>query len=182
MQIMEMMNEEYPGKFSMSKSRIKIWTQMLSDLDSEPILAAGYHLVSTGGEWPPAIGTVRLIAKRLTIGELHPQTAMEAWENVQLKIQHKDVELSWQEKKALSRVGSIYDLRRSEKQSFDRANFIKSFEDVIKTEEQELVTMPNVAALVASASAELPKLESAGKSKSDVAEITASLKKEMGEI
>jgi hypothetical protein len=153
---------------------------MLSDVDSESILAAGYHLVSIGKEWPPAIGTVRLTAMRLSIGELEPQTAEEAWENVYSKIQHKDVVLSDIEKQALRGVGSIYDLRRSEDISFARASFVKNFRQIMQRREQKLVKMPNVAMAELMASEKHKQL--AGKTDDDVSGITGQLVNGMSEI
>ena len=138
------MKAEYPGKFSLSEERVDTWCHMLSDLDSENILAAGYHLVSTGGEWPPAIGTVRLTAKRIETGQMVPVSATEAWGNVYKRIQHRDVFLTVEEKEALQGVGSIYDLRRSEDLSFDRSIFIKNYEQQQKRRDLELTIMPDV--------------------------------------
>lgn len=143
----------------MNKSRINVWSEMLSDLNSEHILAAGYHIISNGEKFPPPVGEVRRTAKRIERGSVNPPSALESWERVMMKVRQKDIELTRLEKKALSRIGSIYDLRRSENMSFDRAAYIKSFEEILQSEEKQMMTMPNVLALAAASGNEAKMLK-----------------------
>ena len=147
--IMRAMAEEYPGKFTVSEPRAKMWRQMLSGLKSNVILAAVYQLISTtDSQWPPTIGMVRTKAVQFTNGDLHTPTGQEAWENILKKFQYEDYPLTDLEKAALAQVGTIYDLKRSQNTMVDRSNFTKAFDTLVEKQQVERATMPNVKALV----------------------------------
>ena len=146
--IMRIFSEEYPGKFSVTESRKKVWLHILKGFPTETILGAAYHLISTRPDWPPDIATMRDTVINFIHGELHQPTPQEAWENILRKIQDDDVELSDLEKAALKQVSTVYDLRRSENSSSDRAQYIKAFDQLLKKQQLERATLPAVKRLV----------------------------------
>lgn len=145
--IMDMMNAEYPTKFSTTPERLKVWAQMLKGFDSEIILGAAYHLVSTN-EWPPNIAQVREQCVLMSHGEPYEPTGQEAWENIWRKVAGEEIELTDLEKRALKQTSSIYDLKRSSNPSTDRAHFIKAFDQLVAARKLERQTLPEVKALV----------------------------------
>jgi hypothetical protein len=148
--VFDLITECYPGKFranprtSDSPGTAAIWLKMLRDFESEPVLAAVYHLCSTRQDWPPDIATVRDKAASLANGELSPPTGAEAWERIRQKIGGMEVELTPLEKKALAQVSTIYDLRRSENPTADRARYCKAFDALVAKQQLERVTLPEV--------------------------------------
>lgn len=146
--VMKIFAEEYPTKFSVTDSRLKIWCQMLKGFPTEQILAAGYHLAATRTDWPPDIATMREQVLRFANGELHKPTGQEAWENILKKFKYEDYPLSDFEKAALAQVGTIYDLKRSQNTAADRIQFVRAFDNLVKKRDTERATLPEVRALV----------------------------------
>lgn len=152
--VMKIFNEEYRDKFKISESRLKIWCQMLREYDSETILAAAYHLVSTRQDWPPDIATMRQAVVYLSKGELNRPDPMEAWGNVLKKLNEPHISyvndekpvfnLSPMEKEAVSRVSSIYNLKNSSNLASDRARFIEAFKGLLEERDREWLALPEV--------------------------------------
>lgn len=145
---MRIFTEEYRDKFKISDNRVKIWQQMLRDFDSEAILGAAYHLVSTREDWPPDIATVRKTAAYISRGELSPPLASEAWEHLSLKIQNRPVKLTAMEKKAQQQTATLYELRHSSNSGADRRRFMEAFEGVLKRRDEQWLALPEVNQLI----------------------------------
>jgi hypothetical protein len=154
--VMRVFNEEYPGKFSITETRQKVWANLLEGFDPRVILSACEHLVSTRPDWPPDIATMRETVIDFTHGELHQPSGQEAWENIKRKIQGEDFQLSDLEKAALKQVSTIYDLKRSENPTSDRVQYIKAFDRIIEKRRLERITLPAVKQLVAGHAPQLP--------------------------
>lgn len=161
---MRMLNEEYPGKFSLgtvpvdkkgkpvegaTPSRVKVWEHALAEFDDETVLAAALHLVTTRTEWPPDVAAMRSQCALFSNGELHAPSGAASWERILQKISKKEVDLSDMEKKALSQTKSVFDLRISKNIDADRARYIQAFDLLISKRNLEWVTLPEVKALVA---------------------------------
>lgn len=146
---MQLLLEEYRGKFIITAERSKTWRQMLRGIDPTVITAAVYHLISSrDSEWPPTVGMVRQVALQFANGELHTPTGYDAWANIQKKFQYEDFPLTDLELAALKQIGTIYDLKRSTNPATDRAHFIKAFNELVNRQQLERVTLPEVKALV----------------------------------
>ncbi|NIQ97057.1 MAG: hypothetical protein GWN87_24935 [Desulfuromonadales bacterium] len=156
MQVMTLLNEEYPGKFKISDERVKLWRALLGDIDPQIVLTAALHLVAQGGQWPPTVGTVRATAKNFAHGELDAPSAHEAWGHVQARIQSDEAPLTDLEREVLKQVGTIYDLRRSSNAGADRAQFIRAFEQAVAREQLDRSTLPTVKMVVERQAAALP--------------------------
>jgi len=145
--IMKIFNEEYPGKFNISQSRLAVWCQMLRECNPETVLAAAYHLVSTRPDWPPDIATVRRTVVYLSKGQLERPDPMGAWGNVIKKLNNSEIELTQIESEAVKRVSSIGDLRRSTNQTADRARFVEAFNGILDETDREWLALPEVKAI-----------------------------------
>ena len=158
--VMQIFNEEYPGKFIKPTSRMRIWEQILNGFDSEVILTAAYHLASTRKDWAPDIATMREQCVLMSHGELHNPTGAESWERIRQKMTDKpELELSNMEKKALAQTSSIYDLRRSLNGPTDRAHYIKAFDGLVQKRHMDRITLPEVKAMTARNAPALPAHE-----------------------
>ncbi len=156
-QVMTLLNEEYPGKFKITDERIKLWRSLLADIDPQIVLTAALHLVGArDSEWPPTVGAVRATAMNFAHGELDPPGAHEAWSHVQARLQSDEAPLTELELEAVKRVGTIYDMRRSSNAAADRAQFIKAFEQLVTRRQLERTTLPTVKMIVERQAAALP--------------------------
>jgi len=114
--------------FKITTDKIKLWEEILSDIDSELVLTACLNLVAShDSQYPPSLALVRKTAILLRSGKLTQISAPEAWGHVLKKIANKNFKLSDLEKSALKNVGDIYSLRKKNDLSFDRNFFIQSF-------------------------------------------------------
>lgn len=154
--IMELLDEEFKGKFVISDSRIKLWTALLEDIHPDLAMTAALQLCSTGREWPPTIGMMRDKALALQEGELTPPGAHEAWSHVQARIQSDEAPLTDLEHEVLKQVGTVFDLRTSQNPAADRAQFLKAFEAAVERHRIERVTPPQVKLIAAQMKRELP--------------------------
>lgn len=157
-EIMDLLNAEYPSKFSTKLERIKVWSQMLNGFDRELILGAAYHLVSTC-RWPPNIAQMREQCVLMSHGKLQNPTSSDAWEHVMERVNHKDIELTPFEKKALKQTGrTINELRQTQLLylATDRARFSEAFDRLISKQHLERITLPEVKTLVARNAPALP--------------------------
>jgi len=149
--VMRLFAHEYPGRFSTTPERAKIWRSMLREFDREVVLAAAYDLASTC-DWPPTIAQMRRRAVDLTHGELREPDAGEAWERVSRLISGEvetDSELSGVEREALRRTGQLWDLKRSSNPSADRAAFQRAFTALVEARRRDRLTLPEVRELAA---------------------------------
>jgi len=186
-QIMIIFNEEFPSQFVRSVAREKLWRQMLGQYESDIILAAAWHLVSTKQKFPPNIATIRATCARFSFGELDPPNPHESWGKIQQKIQGEKVDLTELEKIALQQTGTIFDLRKSRNPTGDRQAFMSAFKIAAEKQHRDRVTLPNVRAIVskhvpvlaAHNPAETPRIENESVSpeqvKNYIAEITGKM-------
>jgi hypothetical protein len=154
---MNMLNEEYPGKFSLGTvtrdgevpSRVRVWEHVLSEFDDETILHAALHLISTRPEWPPDVAMMRAQCVSLVSGELLSETGSEAWECIIKKVNHEDIDLTDVQKAALKQTGrTIFDLRNTSISNLatDRARYIEAFDKLVEKKRMERMTLPQVKA------------------------------------
>jgi hypothetical protein len=146
--LLDLLNESYQGKFKLTPLTPVIWTKMLRDIDTELILAAGYHLVSTRPDWPPDVPTIRNTAITLGGGVLKPDTGLDGWERVLRAIQGEEGILTVIDKKALAQTKPIVDLKTSATITADRATFIKAWDHLAEKVRLHKVALPEVRALV----------------------------------
>jgi hypothetical protein len=125
--------------------RDKLWMRMLDGIDDKAVEAAVEHILTMDREYPPTIGILRTKALEILSGELGALTGAEAWADVAEKISGRDVELSERQKQALKATGTIYDLKRSQNPSSDRARFILAYDSIVSRKKLERSMMPSAA-------------------------------------
>jgi hypothetical protein len=124
----------------------EIFHRLLKDLRPEDLLPAALNLCTTQ-HWPPSIAQLRTQAAGMAKGVLTPDSGLDGWGRVLLRLQDRDVTLTEIDKKALAQTRSIYDLKRSDNIVADRSNFIKAWNHLSEKERINQVTLPEVKIL-----------------------------------
>jgi hypothetical protein len=118
---------------------------MLSDLEDDPFLAAIMHLSTTKMDFPPSIAEIREQTLNLMHGELEAPSAIDAWERIWARIKGDEtIVLSDAEKRAREHVGGIWHLKNSQNSTFDRAQFCRAYDELVRRQRLERQATPAV--------------------------------------
>ncbi|MFW2369103.1 MAG: hypothetical protein ACN4GW_22020 [Desulforhopalus sp.] len=142
------------------------WEILLADFDVEVIQQATLQIIATRGSdynWAPDIKTVREQCLNLSSGLLTTPNGAESWERILDKIAEpagceNRLELTDEEKKALSQTASIYDLKHGniKSMSFARRDYIVAYDAIIAKQRLEILTPRSVKDLVTKNAPALP--------------------------
>ena len=106
---MMILEKEYE-KFKLDDERIKLWNEILSDVEIGAIMTATKQIISDDRPFAPTAGQVRTLALDIQHGKIGQMTAEESWERICKYIQHEQVALTAHEKRALNATKTIFDL------------------------------------------------------------------------
>lgn len=167
--IMAMLEGAYPHSYHQLGSQekanmVKMWATMLADADPRLVAAAVQSFISTDpSQFPPSIGAIRnRMVDLCTKGELPVEML---WPSVSRAIQAGTPrcfnELPPLVQEALGGYGgmkSIGKMPREDLEKKGKDEFIQAYKVVLKRHRDEILTPPNVKALVSQVCASLPQV------------------------
>lgn len=148
--VLEMLSESYPGRFQVGDATLAIWARLLADLPDEALMTAAVQHV-TENQWPPSIAELRTAAFDALTGDV--LTAGEAWA---LVTSRADVCRYLPEEQIVEEMGAF--LHRCvmalggwscARDGFDRALFVRTYDELLERELRQARALPEVRDVVA---------------------------------
>lgn len=140
------------NRFQINKQRKGMWIAALSRYHHKIILAAAEQILLTSkSEWPPTIGQMVDMARRLSNGELHEKSADEAWMRVQEYSRNADIPQDYIddiEFECMRRVGGSHHIKTTNLIESTRAAFVRNYNELSEKKRIEQITSLDVMQLV----------------------------------
>lgn len=144
MTIHGLLSATYQGRFQTNTEIVKIWLDLLKDVDAEYLIQATRQLASQPGQWPPTVGDVRSLAVDLSMGQYAPVSEYEAWERALRVSRGEQIVTSEEEKRALNMIGGTWQVKHSENLSFERRAFVSHYSELVRKKKSIDMALPEV--------------------------------------